>query len=167
MTDEDTSKKEKSKKGTVPDRAKQRQSEAFARWYAKKKKAFNAERRQRYWNDEEMRQKAIEAARDYRARMAEQRPPPTREYNGKEVQVFTISEMADHVGLSAHTLRGWETKGLIPKPIFDEYSRLYTEHQIVLVDRMAKRIAMAEDRADRRQIEETWSQKLAEKWEDV
>lgn len=161
------SKKTAADKDVIPDRAKQRQREAFARWYAKKKKAFNAERRQRYWEDEEHRQKAIEAARDYRERLAENRPPPSREYKGQQVQVFTVTELGEHVGRSADTLRAWEAKGLLPKPLFTEHSRLYTEHQLTLVDQLVRRLEMAADREERAVIEEIWAKRLADHWEEV
>lgn len=159
--------KKESAANTVPDQAKQRQKEAFARWYAKKKTTFNAQRRQRYWTDDAVRQKAIEAARDYRARMAENRPPPTRLYKAQEVEVYTVTQMGEHVGRSADTLRKWEAKGLLPKPLFPEQSRLYTENQMTLVDQFVRQLDGCVDRKERAEVEGVWAKTFAKCWEEI
>ena len=58
--------------------------------------------------------------------------------NGKEVELFTIGELADRLDRQRQTIRKWERDGRIPKATFRSKSgqRLYTQAQIDAVVRV-------------------------------
>lgn len=113
------------------------QKDYFAQWYRENKKDLSRKRKQRYARDKNYREKAKAQARRYRR----EHPRPARprqvkrfrELNGQDVQVFQIGEAAQKVGCGMSTIRSWEAKGVIPKPVFDDWKRLYTERQIRLM----------------------------------
>lgn len=52
--------------------------------------------------------------------------------NGKEVELFTIGELADRLDRQRQTIRKWEREGIIPAATFRSKAgrRLYTSEQI-------------------------------------
>lgn len=59
--------------------------------------------------------------------------------NGRPIHLYEISEVGREIGRDALTLRKWERKGIIPKPLFTfKGRRLYTRGQIDLLVKMRK-----------------------------
>jgi phosphopentomutase len=120
----------------------------FQNWYAENKEKLAERRAARYRADPEMRRRAQETSR--RSRLRKQGKdldlgpaPPSRSFRkvGDEiVEVFKIGKVADMIGRSAQTIRMWEAREQIPKPIFDEPQRAYTYPQIELMKGLAKAI---------------------------
>lgn len=112
---------------------------AFKKWYDNNKKEFNAKRRARYHKDKEYREKAQENSKRRREVKATAKPAPgpeVREHNGEEVLVYTVVQASERIGRSTATIRSWERRGLIPKPIFPGHARRYTKNQIDLLASM-------------------------------
>ena len=117
------------------------QKSAYRRWYEKNKEQFNAKRRQRYQEDDEYREKALENTRTYRSegvRHPELADTPMyREWNGELIEVFRISTVAEMIGRSVQAIRKWEKNEIIPKPYFGRGHRVYTANQIKLLKKVA------------------------------
>jgi len=123
----------------------------YGKWYEKHKDERNARRRERYKRNADYRQAAIQRAAKYRAEQEGEEfkeaitTPETRHYrnvDGHVVEVFKIGEVAKLLGKSPQTIRNWETRNLIPAPIFDEPQRLYTEHQISLLHKIRRAVGL-------------------------
>jgi hypothetical protein len=56
--------------------------------------------------------------------------------DGKLHECFRISEVAKRIGRTPLTIRLWEQKGIIPKPIFPGPQRFYTKAQITLLKKL-------------------------------
>ena len=58
--------------------------------------------------------------------------PKTYIIDGKELEMFTMGELADRLDRQGQTLRKWEKQGIIPQAIYRSGSnrRLYTRNQI-------------------------------------
>lgn len=58
--------------------------------------------------------------------------PKTYNIQGKDVDLFTIGELADQLDRQRQTIRKWEKQGIIPAATFRSKSgrRLYTARQI-------------------------------------
>lgn len=115
----------------------------FGDWYGDNKAEYNAKRRARYQKDKQYRNKAVKSSRRYRDAGPrelddEGRVKQFRVLKGVEMEVFTITTVSDRTGKTAQTIRKWEAKGFIPKPIFRTRVRLYTEAQVKLLTAFAE-----------------------------
>lgn len=111
---------------------------AFNKWYSDNRDEFNEKRRQKYADNEELRQKAIENAREYRksrkAKTAAEVEPVRRCFdNGKSYMCYTVTDLSALCGVNTLTLKNWEKKDLIPYPDSGNVHRYYTEGQKDLV----------------------------------
>lgn len=132
----------------MPDRESQRDS--VRRWYAAHAEQYNAERRVRYQADSQLRQKAREYAAAYRKGAATR---VLKLRNG----LNTSSRVAEFLGITRQTLLNWESKGVIPKPIYPGKHRLYNDLQLELLHNMVS------SGSDRREFEVT-RQTLFDQW---
>lgn len=140
------------------------QGGTFNSWYEKNKDDYNAKRRERYQRDKGYRRKALKNSRRYRDEGAIGRQNErnmVRVFNGEEVEVFTISAVAEQVGRTAQTIRKWEARGMIPKPVFKSRTRLYTQHQINLLILFAEKFPKMWD--DSKEVREM-SKQLKHAW---
>lgn len=110
-----------------------RQRAASAKWYARHKARRNAQRRQKYQDDPAYREHVKQAAKQPRGEIDEENCTRTTMHKGREVEVYTISYVALHAGVSDSALRKWEREGWIPHTTFDSKHRLYTVNQMVLI----------------------------------
>lgn len=113
-----------------------RNRESVRRWYAAHSKEYNSKRRQAYANDPDLRAKAQQRAKEYRAKRAEGKKIErvlTRIVNGVEQEVFSSGYAAQQIGKTPQSLRAWETKGWLPKPTIEGKHRLYTYGQVAWV----------------------------------
>lgn len=116
------------------------------RWYHNHSEEYNEARRKRYASNDEIREKAKERARSYRAQrrngtelnaeplyrfVNEKGPCPYGE--GLRIPVFTTGHIAQVIGSTPQMLRNWEQKGWIPDSMFPDKHRLYTQHQVQLI----------------------------------
>jgi DNA-binding transcriptional MerR regulator len=61
--------------------------------------------------------------------------------NGKELEMFTIGELAKRLDRQLQTLRKWETLGVIPQATYRSGTnrRLYTKNQIESIVHLVKK----------------------------
>ena len=114
---------------------------AYRKWYNQNKKEFNAKRAQKYREDSETRQKILDYQNEYRkthSRPSMAGARNVRFYKGKKYEVFRIGHVAEYIGLSEQTIRGWERKELIPLPSFKSAHRYYSKGQIELLKEFAE-----------------------------
>lgn len=136
----------------MSDRNQDRSRSGVRKWYHGNADEYNAARREKYANDPEARQKAVDRAREYRARRRvggmQEFKPLYRYVNrlgnscvygaGTRVRVWTTGMVATSIGATPQMLRNWGRKGWIPLSQFSDTHRLYTNHQCRLIKRLAK-----------------------------
>lgn len=119
----------------------QKNREGFRRYYKQNRDEYNAKRRERYAQDKEMREKAKERAREYRAASSPVERKLTRELNGRRVQVFSTGQIAQEMNRTPQMLRNWEKEGMVPESIFPDKHRLYTAKQKRMIIGLGETIA--------------------------
>jgi predicted DNA-binding transcriptional regulator AlpA len=87
----------------------QQKESSFRRWYAKNRQMISENRRQRYAQDPEYRQRALEASRRRRRGERGLTKPP-------EGAPISFAQAAEHIGVSVSTLHEWRRKKLFPEP---------------------------------------------------
>lgn len=115
--------------------------ENFRRYYDENREEYNLTRRTRYANDPEAREKAKQRSREYRQSNAPIERQLTREYNGRNVQVFSTGQIAQEMGRTPQMLRNWDKADLIPDSVFPDKHRLYTKRQKSMIIRLGQIIA--------------------------
>lgn len=122
---------------TAPEKTK------YQRWYEANKEELSKRRKALYQNDPEHRAEVKKRQREYR----KNHPPESRagasrfkEINGIQVEVFRIGDACKMIGREEQTIRGWEEKGVIPRPSVEGVHRNYTKNQIVLMRELAQLI---------------------------
>ncbi|QQO38253.1 DNA binding protein [Vibrio phage vB_VpaS_VP-RY-9] len=102
-------------------------------WYDKNKKEHNAKRRSRYHTDPEYREKVQERARERARKLREERkgeiPRIYRVVNGKEIEVFKHSDIANDCGVTTRQMKNDEANGIIPRMTFEGRNRVYSAEQ--------------------------------------
>ena len=119
----------------------ERAREAWRKWHAAHKEELNAKRREKYRENKEYRQKAIEQSRQTRRKISAEgvsEEPTYRMLNGVRVEVFKVGQVAELAGVAPQTLRKWSDNGTIPPSIFPGRHRLYTRPQVNLIRRIAQ-----------------------------
>jgi len=139
--------------------------EYFQGWYEGHKDTFNEQRRARYANDSEYRDRVQQWNQETRRRNreeAEQEDLEVRqavklkssgswktvdvEVDGVQVPMFTISALAKAVGKGISTIRVWEKNGTLPTTPYrsDKGDRLYTLEMIESVQKALYRAGKLE-----------------------
>lgn len=116
---------------------KERNRESVRRWYSSHSEEYNTKRRDRYSKDPSIREKAQLRAKLYRDSKRNGRAIERelhRTLNGSSVRVYTSGQVAEIIGRTPQMLRNWENKSWIPHPTIPGKHRLYTEHQVSLID---------------------------------
>ena len=112
----------------------------FKRWYDKNKEKYNQERKNKYENDEDYRNKQLENNKSYREE--NKKDDFEFEINGQIVSVmlYTSNDVAKKLNCSITALRKWEQKGIIPEsPLKDDKNiRYYTDNFIDLIKEILK-----------------------------
>lgn len=126
--------------------------ESVRRWYARHREEYAELRRERYQKDAKRRKKARADAARYRRERAEglkvQRVL-TRVLRGTVVNAYTSGYIADRIKVSPQTIRLWEARGWIPKPLFTgEKHRLYTARQMALMRLLADAVRVKARKPD-------------------
>jgi len=99
---------------------------SFRKWYQQNKERLSQERKQRYAQDSEYRQRAVEASR--RRRRGESIPtmPPS-------VAPISLKEAAERIGVGVSTLSSWRTKQYFPAPTLHSGRLWFAERQVCLL----------------------------------
>lgn len=109
----------------------------FKGYYAEKKDEILENRKKRYNEDSEYREKVLQSSRDYREEQRKEPRVKTPRYqkplvgtapDGREIQLFSVGALAMFLGRSVQAINHWEKNGLIPRtPYRDERQfRFYT-----------------------------------------
>lgn len=106
-----------------------RQNDSFNAWYSRRKASYNEERRERYQQDSEFRERARLQAAKYRQRIRDDNHIPDRRQG-----LSTSTRVAALLKVSTQTLRNWEARGVIPKTTQGGKHRLYTDHQVGVLE---------------------------------
>jgi hypothetical protein len=129
-----------------------KKSAAYRQWYEANKERVAAQRKARYENDPEYRERILENRKKQREREKEARQRRAIQGNvlenrklktfkvnsdlGSCVSTFySIGQLAKEIGVAVATLRKWERDGVLPLPIYrtDGQHRLYTEDQVSII----------------------------------
>ena len=132
----------------------------FKTWYEKNKLSYNARRAQRYKEDTEFRNRAIEQSATYRATLSGRVP---RLVDG----LYTVTHVAKTLNVSSMTIRNWEVDGIIPKPTSEDRRRLYTHRQLQLLKVFVNLRAKADEFDDKQMYLNYLTQKLFDQWEET
>lgn len=128
-------------------------TEYFQHYYQERRDDLSVKRHNLYHTDPEYREKAKQAARDYRRRKKEERDrlraagelPPARVrgprkpvkvmVNGNTCLAYTVTLTAERLGRSVDTINYWTKVGLLPiTPLRSKRGdRLYTDAMIVVM----------------------------------
>ena len=138
-----------------PTRDRETQRGNYRTWYGNHVEEFNARRREKYRNDAEVRNKAIEQAATYRRTMRETGGIPNKRGNYN-----TSTRVAAIFGMHRQTLLNWEAKNFIPKPTVSGKHRLYSDAQVELL------LAVVESSGDREQFEKARTNMFV-RWHDA
>ncbi len=132
---------------TDPIKQKAKARAAYNKWWAANREKLNRERNEKYQNDPNFREHAVNRQARYRRTLAPKVRDGTRHrvVKGVRTQVFSISQAAEYINRSAQTLRIWEKSEVIPVPTVGGVQRCYTPGQVQLLlelveiyDRLAK-----------------------------
>ena len=141
----------------------------FERWYRRNAAEFNAKRRARYRQDKEYRQRIVERQAEDRARESrltkEKKPLVKVDKNGNKQEVFRIGEVAQMLGRSPQTIRGWEAEGFLPSKTILSTHRYYTKAQISLMSELCK-ILEVNNKRDRSRLLGNWRINTMRSWEN-
>ncbi len=119
----------------------------YSEYYDRNRNDINRKRRERYAKDQAYRDKVVKSAVEAKSKKVEERGGKVvREYEGQEVLGYRIGTAAQMLGKSVPTLRFWESEGLIPKPIFEGFQRVYTVFQVTLMQNLVLRLNEAEEK---------------------
>jgi MerR HTH family regulatory protein len=101
---------------------------SYQKWYEQNKQELSQKRKQRYSEDAEYRQRAVEGSRRYRRG---ERTPPT-----PADAPISFTEAAERIGIGTSTLRDWRRKELFPEPVHHTWGLWFTENQVSLLTRI-------------------------------
>jgi MerR HTH family regulatory protein len=101
---------------------------SYQKWYEQNKQELSQKRKQRYSEDAEYRQRAVEASRRYR-RGEGTAPPPAN-------APISLAEALKRLDVKASTLRDWRRQGWFPQPKRYQGRIWFTEKQLGLLQRV-------------------------------
>lgn len=104
-------------------------NEYYEKWYQDNKASLSERRKKKYAEDKEYRQKAVQAARDYRASKGAPKP---------DSYSLTFGDMAEALGVTLWTLRQWKEKNYYPSPLSHGGRLWFTEGQAGLLFKIAE-----------------------------
>src|SRR5438874_11423120 len=99
-------------------------------WYEANRQRISEERKKRYKEDSEYRERLVQAKR--RRRNGEETSPPPPVPEG----LISFQEAAKRLGKGASTLRQWRTKKYFPEPKLYNRAPWFTENQVVLLEKL-------------------------------
>lgn len=137
----------------------------YKTWYEKNKKRLSAERKKKYREDREHREKTRRRSRRYwREKKAVTVPADRTLIRSPSGEYFTIGRLARMINRQPSTVRDYHAQGVIPQPDYYDSRgwRLYTRGQAMLVQRVFRRF----DDGDLQSLAEV-SRILEEEWTDA
>lgn len=65
-------------------------------------------------------------------------------WKGRMIKLCTTGELGSYIGRDPLTIRLWERKGILPKPLFStkRKMRLYTENQVIGIKRLIQELGV-------------------------
>jgi len=144
---------------------------SFSNWYDTHGDDFNAQRRARYKEDKEYRDRVQAYTRRYR----KNNPPIKRDadggfrtkINGRMRKGYRMAAASKLLKLSAHTIRYLETHGWVPIPDLKKgqrYFRIYTKKQLTLIQAAYQTREMIKAGTLSRQSGEDTKQRIRKEW---
>jgi MerR HTH family regulatory protein len=102
---------------------------SFRRWYAKNRERLSQKRKQRYAEDAEYRQRAVEGSRRRRGGGANSTTPPND-------APISFGQAAERIGRHVSTLHEWRRKKLFPEPKHYGGRLWFSEKQVLLLTKL-------------------------------
>jgi len=99
---------------------------ASRRWHEKNKQRRSDERKKKYAEDAEYRQRCLEASRRYRRGERTLTPPPTD-------APISFAEAAERLPISISALHSWRRQKLFPEPKHQNGRLWFNERQVCLL----------------------------------
>lgn len=144
----------------------------FDEYYEKNKDKVNAERRRKYNEDPEYRDRVLQASRDYRRRQRDdedrvrlpryQTPVIKEAGDGGKVQLFSVGAFASYLGRSVQAINHWEKSDILPPTPYRDGRgfRYYTKDMMEVVRQAvgAKRRLFPVDEDMRLNIVREWKE---------
>lgn len=116
----------------APEKQEEQALTPYQRWYKKNKERLALQRQERYKNDPNYREKCLKNASDHRkAKHREENNLPL-EYS------VTHAKLAEALGVSQATVRGWRTNNYFPEPKEVNGRFYFTEEQKNLLRPLAE-----------------------------
>jgi hypothetical protein len=100
----------------------------FGKWYEKHKQRLSEERKKRYAQDPEYRQRQLEASRRHRRGERSLPKPP-------DAPIF-FAQAAERTGIGVSTLREWRRKKYFPEPQHHNGRLWFSEKQVLLLENL-------------------------------
>ena len=130
-----------------------RQRKTYRKWYESNGADYNEERKKRYANDPEYRDRIKAQAKETRERRKARGGVQETSVIRDGVEVYRVSAAAELLGKSPDALRSWVRKGWVPEKT-GQVHRFYTKGQIKLMQRLVdviKKYRYAKNYEDRLQ----------------
>jgi hypothetical protein len=146
-------------------KADQRAKDKFNAWYEKNREDYNAQRRKKYSQDQELRKKARENARKQRQKTTgPDLSPVKRLVHGRKIAVYRVSAAAENIGRSPETIRTWIRNGWLPEQEDGWTHRTFTKRQMGLMKRLGNVIDKYRYADDYHQQLEKVVEQIRTKW---
>lgn len=131
-------------------------------YYEKNKERINRRRRERYKNNEEVRDTIQERNKNYYKKVSSRRPKQDRRVIvSKGNSYFSMGVLAKKINREPQTVREYHRNGLFPEPSFNDTRgwRLYTQNQVIMLERLFKQYDAKEitKKQLKRAVKEGWN----------
>jgi hypothetical protein len=106
---------------------------SFRRWYKANNERLSQERKRRYAEDPEYRERALEASRRYRRGERSLRRPPDN-------ATISFAQAAERIGISVSSLHSWRRQKLFPEPKHHSGRLWLSENQVCLLEDLKEKV---------------------------
>lgn len=137
----------------------------FRNWYANNREDFNAKRREKYSQDQDLRNKARVNSKRQRDKVSDPSIEPVlRVVSGRTLKVYRAAAAGAMIGRSPETIRTWSRNGWLPTVDDGWTHRTFTKKQIKLMQRLVNVIEKYRYAADYQQHIDKVVQSIRKQW---
>ena len=143
----------------------------YAEWYEQNKDKLAEDRKQRYEDDPEYRQKVLDQSASYREKTRKEprvklprhrKPKSYALPDGTKIQMFSVGAFAMYIGRSVQSVNHWEREDLLPKTPYRRGKRGFQLYSIVMMDAVKEIIG---DRQRLFPVDPEMGEKIRQLWE--
>ncbi len=141
------------------------EEKGFKKWYSNHKDEFNKQRRERYRNDPEYKNRV--SSNNSKSERVNAKSI-VRSHRGKLTTLVPLSVMAaNYTNGTTQRIRKWHSSGLIPQPTFlVGQNRYYTKNQCVLLGGLSKHFDAFGKMASKHKDFDPMIKSIFKHWED-